>query len=127
LKLAVAVGVLALVLRMVDSTQVMSRLRDAHPGWIVTALLLLTLQTILSALRWRRTAARLGNDIGLWLAVREYFLAQALNLALPGGVVGDVGRALRASAEAGIERAGQAVCLTAWPGKCRWLGSRCWG
>jgi len=122
LRLAAAMGVLALVLRMVDSTQVMGRLRDVHLGWIALALLLLTLQTILSALRWRQTAARLGNDMGLWLAVREYFLAQALNLALPGGVVGDVGRALRASAEAGIERAGQAVVFERLAGQAPLVG-----
>ena len=123
-----AAGVLALVLRMVDGTQVISRLQDVHLGWIALALLLLTLQTILSALRWQRTAARLGNDMGLWRAVREYFLAQALNLALPGGVVGDVGRALRASASAGasagagIERAGQAVVFERLAGQAALVG-----
>ena len=109
LRFAVALGLLVLVWRMVDSAQVMERLRDVHLGWIAAALLLLALQTVLSALRWRLTAARLGHDLGLWRALREYFLAQTVNLALPGGVVGDAGRALRASVDAGLERAGQAV------------------
>ena len=109
LRFAVALGLLVLVWRMVDSAQVMERLRDVHLGWIAVALVLLALQTVLSALRWRLTASRLGHDLGLWRALREYFLAQTVNLALPGGVVGDAGRALRASVDAGLERAGQAV------------------
>jgi uncharacterized membrane protein YbhN (UPF0104 family) len=109
LRFALALGLLVLVLRMVGSAQVMERLRDVHLGWIAVALVLLALQTVLSALRWRLTASRLGHDLGLWRALREYFLAQTVNLALPGGVVGDAGRALRASVDAGLERAGQAV------------------
>lgn len=45
------------------------------------------------------------------LALREYFLAQAVNMALPGGVAGDAARAVRARAEVGLERAGMAVVL----------------
>lgn len=109
LRIGVAVVLIGLVWRMVDGAEVLARLRAVHPGWIAVALLCLAVQTVLSALRWRLTAARLGHDIGVARAVREYFLAQVVNLALPGGVLGDAGRALRAGAEAGMERAGQAV------------------
>ncbi len=109
LRIAVAVGVIGLVWRMVDGAEVLARLRAVHPGWIGVALLCLGVQTLLSALRWRMTAARLGHEIGVARAVREYFLAQVVNLSLPGGVLGDAGRALRAGAEAGMEQAGQAV------------------
>jgi uncharacterized membrane protein YbhN (UPF0104 family) len=109
LKLAVAVVLMALVWRMVDGAEVAARLRALRPGWVVVAVLLLLVQTVLSALRWRLTAAQLGHRMGLRRALREYFLAQVVNLALPGGVLGDAGRALRAGAVAGLERAGQAV------------------
>lgn len=109
LRIVVALVVIGLVWRMVDGAEVLARLRAVHPGWIVGALLCLAVQTVLSALRWQLTAARLGHEIGVARAVREYFLAQVVNLALPGGVLGDAGRALRAGAEAGMERAGQAV------------------
>ena len=98
-----------LVWRMVDGAEVAARLRGVRPGWVVVAVVLLLAQTVLSALRWRLTAARLGHEMGLRRALREYFLAQVVNLALPGGVLGDAGRAVRAGAVAGLERAGQAV------------------
>ena len=109
LKVAIAVVLMALVWRMVDGAEVAERLRALRPGWVVVAVGLLLAQTGLSALRWRLTAARLGHEMGLRRALREYFLAQVVNLALPGGVLGDAGRAVRAGAVAGLERAGQAV------------------
>lgn len=109
IKFAVAVVLMALVWQMVDGAEVAARLRALRPGWVVVAVLLLLGQTVLSALRWRLTAAQLGHEMGLRRALREYFLAQVVNLALPGGVLGDAGRAVRAGAVAGLERAGQAV------------------
>jgi hypothetical protein len=41
--------------------------------------------------------------------VREYYLAQIVNQSLPGGMIGDAGRAVRARAQAGLLAAGQAV------------------
>lgn len=109
IKFAVAVVLMALVWQMVDGAEVAARLRALRPGWVLVAVLLLLGQTVLSALRWRLTAAQLGHEMGLRRALREYFLAQVMNLALPGGVLGDAGRAVRAGAVAGLERAGQAV------------------
>jgi glycosyltransferase 2 family protein len=108
-KFAFAVVLMVLVWRMVDGAEVAARLRALRPGWVVVAVVLLLVQTVLSALRWRLTAARLGHEMGLRRALREYFLAQVVNLALPGGVLGDAGRAVRAGVVAGLERAGQAV------------------
>ena len=41
--------------------------------------------------------------------MREYYLSQIVNQALPGGVLGDAGRALRSRQAAGLMAAGQAV------------------
>jgi uncharacterized membrane protein YbhN (UPF0104 family) len=71
----------------------------------------LTLQTLLSALRWRLTAGQLGIGLGRIHAIREYYLGQVVNQALPGGVVGDAGRAVRARAQAGLMTSGLAVIL----------------
>lgn len=108
-RVALAVVLLALVWRVVDGAEVARLLRQVQPGWVVIGMGLLVAQTVLSALRWRLTAARLGHEMGLRRALREYFLAQVVNLALPGGVLGDAARAVRAGGEAGLERAGQAV------------------
>ena len=70
---------------------------------------MLTLQTALSAQRWRVTAAQLGLIIPALPALREYYLAQVVNQSLPGGVVGDAGRAVRSRGKAGLLVAAQAV------------------
>ncbi len=57
--------------------------------------LTLTVQTLLSAWRWRLTARQLGLRIAPSQSVREYYLAQIVNQSLPGGMAGDVGRAER--------------------------------
>lgn len=77
--------------------------------WVLAAGMALTVQTLLSAERWRVTAAQLGIIIPPARALREYYLAQFVNQSLPGGVVGDAGRALRSRDQAGLLIAGQAV------------------
>lgn len=106
-----AAVLLGLLLWLVEWRAVLDVLGRAQPGWLLLAAVLLVAQTALSALRWRLVAARLGQRIGMGLALREYFLAQAVNMALPGGVAGDAARAVRARAEVGLERAGMAVVL----------------
>jgi uncharacterized membrane protein YbhN (UPF0104 family) len=108
-KIAVALALLALVWHLADGRQAARMLAAASPGWLAAAFAALTLQTLLSALRWRLTAARLGIDLGLRVALREYYLSQIMNQVLPGGVLGDAGRALRTRSVAGLMAAGQAV------------------
>jgi uncharacterized membrane protein YbhN (UPF0104 family) len=121
-QIGLAVVLVGLVWRLVDGAEVAARLRGLRPGWVAVAVGLLLAQTVISALRWRLTAARLGHDMGVGHAVREYFLAQVVNLALPGGVVGDAGRALRAGGAAGMERAGQAVVFERLAGQVALIG-----
>ncbi|SEK39809.1 Uncharacterized membrane protein YbhN, UPF0104 family [Roseovarius nanhaiticus] len=106
---ALAALMLALLWRALDGAEAARSLAGADPLWLCAALAALTLQTALSALRWRLTAAQLGIRLGLGAALREYYLGQALNLSLPGGVVGDAGRAVRARQQAGLLASGQAV------------------
>lgn len=108
-RMALTFGLLALVWQAVDGAEVIARLRTLDPLWLGLALLLLLGQTLLSAIRWRVTAARLGQSMPMGHALREYFLAQTINLTLPGGVVGDAARAVRARQGVGLEVAGQAV------------------
>ncbi len=69
----------------------------SRTSWIVVAvcLALVQLQIVLSALRWRFTSRRLGQDIAPMKAIREYYVASFLNQTLPGGVGGDAIRAWR--------------------------------
>ncbi len=109
LQIAVALGLLALLWQVADGAEAARRLAGADPLWLAAAFIALTLQTVLSALRWRLTAAQLGIEINKRTALREYYLSQIVNQALPGGVLGDAGRAVRARAQAGLMASGQAV------------------
>ena len=109
LQIVVTLACLALLWRMADGATAMRHLANADPFWIGAALAALTLQTFLSALRWRLTAGQLGIALERGVAVREYYLAQIVNQVLPGGVLGDAGRAVRARGPAGLLASGQAV------------------
>jgi uncharacterized membrane protein YbhN (UPF0104 family) len=106
------------VLLAVDAQDALTRLMAADLGWMAAAAAALTMQTAVSALRWRLTARRLGMRLNFGHALSEYYLAQAANQILPGGVVGDVGRAVRASGTVGAGRAGASVVLERLAGQC---------
>lgn len=97
---------LAGALWFVDLPSVLARFGSLRPGWAATAVVLTVAQTFGSAWRWRFTAARLGVDLDGGAAVREYYLAAFLNQVVPGGVVGDVSRAVR-HARVGTEPPGR--------------------
>lgn len=91
-----SVGLLAGLLWWMDAAPILTRLTQAHAGWLAAALAGLILSTLSMAHRWQMTARRLGLPMPYLLALREYYLSQFLNSVLPGGVLGDVGRAIRA-------------------------------
>ncbi|MFC4261130.1 lysylphosphatidylglycerol synthase transmembrane domain-containing protein [Marinobacter lacisalsi] len=93
----VTLAVLALVLWRVDLQEVQGQLRSVALPWLLLALLVTPLQVVISAWRWRYTVARLGGHLPLVHAIGEYYLATMVNQLVPGGVVGDAGRALRHS------------------------------
>jgi uncharacterized membrane protein YbhN (UPF0104 family) len=108
-QIAVAVALFVWLWQAADGAEAARRLAAADPWWLLAALAALSLQTVLSALRWRLTAGQLGIVIDRATALREYYLSQIVNQALPGGVLGDAGRAVRARAQAGLIASGQAV------------------
>ncbi len=109
LQIVACVAIAVLLWRTVDGWEALSLIGSADPKWLVAAGVALTAQTIASALRWRITAAQLGIDIPAPEAIREYYLSQVVNQSLPGGVVGDAARAVRARGQAGLVASGQAV------------------
>lgn len=110
LRLVVPLAILALLWIFADGKEIAAQLSRANPWWLVAAVLTCHLQTVLCALRWRMTAARLGQDLPRGLAVREYYLAQFLNQTVPGGVAGDVARAVRVRGD-DMARSGAAVAI----------------
>ena len=95
LRVTVSLGLLGLLLTQVDAGAVAARLAALDVRWLLPVLALTVLQVIASAWRWRFTEARLGLALPLGTAIREYYLATFANQVLPGGVLGDVGRAGR--------------------------------
>jgi uncharacterized membrane protein YbhN (UPF0104 family) len=82
-------------------------------GWSLAAAFAITsLTTLCCAWRWRLVAGGLGVDMPLRTAVAAYYRSQFLNATLPGGVMGDVHRAVRHGREVGD--LGRSLRAVAW-------------
>jgi len=108
-QVVVALGLLAMIWRAADGPEAARSLAASDWRWLALALVLLSVQTVLSALRWQLTARQLGIALPTGQALREYYLSQVVNQSLPGGMAGDAGRAVRSRGQAGLLAAGQAV------------------
>lgn len=111
LRVGVTIALLALLWHLTGGPQVVSLLAQTQWPWLLAALAAAHGQVVLSALRWRLTAAQLDQPMRKRAAISEYYLSQFVNLAVPGGVLGDAGRAVRQRHQAGLLRAAQAVVL----------------
>ncbi len=79
-------------------------------GSLVAALLVTGVTTLCAAWRWTWVARRLGLRLDVRAAVAAYYRSQLVNQVLPGGVLGDVDRAVRhGDREAALGRAARAV------------------
>ena len=68
--------------------------------------------TVCCAWRWRLVSRGLGSGVPLGAAIGAYYQSQFLNTVLPGGVLGDVRRAVRRGHEVGD--VGGALRAVAW-------------
>ena len=109
LKLGVSLAVLGLLIWWADTGTIIDRLRHADLVWLGIAMATLTALTFLMARRWQIVAEALGIELPFSRALAEYYLAQFLNTVLPGGVLGDVGRAVRIRREGDLLRAAKSV------------------
>jgi hypothetical protein len=87
--------ILAVVAWRVGPQPFADGLRSAGPLALVAALVITAVTTVACAWRWRVLALRMGVEVPLLEAVGAYYRSQFLNATLPGGVVGDVHRAVR--------------------------------
>lgn len=80
-------------------------------GWSLAAAVgIAVLSTVCCAWRWRLVARGLGVGLPMVVAVAAYYRSQFLNTTLPGGVLGDVHRALHHGRDVGdVGRALRAV------------------
>lgn len=96
----VSVALLAAVALWVEPQAVVAEVRRFSAEWVVLALAISTLQIMLCAWRWQFTAGLIDVPLRFAYALREYYLALLVNQLLPGGVLGDAGRAHRHAAQA---------------------------
>jgi uncharacterized membrane protein YbhN (UPF0104 family) len=101
LRLAVGVTVLWFLWRQVGAAPFADGLRAVTWQAVVATVTLTALTTVCSAWRWRVVARALGVGIGLPGAVGAYYRSLFLNSVLPGGVLGDVNRAVTHGRRAG--------------------------
>ena len=95
LRVVVPLLFLALTFCLIDAEAALALLRRAEILPILGGLLVMQVQIVLSAYRWRYTANRLGQRLGAGHAVREYYLTTLVNQIVPGGMAGDAVRAAR--------------------------------
>lgn len=110
LRQAAAVVVLAVVVWRVGAGPFLDGVRLVD-GWsIAWACAITAITTLCCAWRWRLVSRGLGVELPMRDAVTAYYRSQLLNLTLPGGVVGDVHRAVRHGREVGdVGRGARAV------------------
>jgi uncharacterized membrane protein YbhN (UPF0104 family) len=101
LRLAAGVIVLWFLVRQLGAAPFEDGLRAVTWQAVVAAVTLTALTTVCSAWRWQVVARALGVGIGLADAVRAYYRSLFLNSVLPGGVLGDVHRAVMHGRDAG--------------------------
>jgi uncharacterized membrane protein YbhN (UPF0104 family) len=118
------VAILAALLWRLGTGGFLDGLRMVDAGTLLAATGIGVLTTVLSAWRWCQVARGLGISLPLGGATADYYRALFLNAALPGGILGDVHRAVRHGRDVGdlglgvravaLERtAGQVVVVAA--------------
>ena len=94
-------GILAVLLWRLGSGPFLAGVRLVDGPAIAAALAVGGLTTVCAAWRWSLVAGGLGLRVPLGAAVAACYRSVFLNATLPGGVVGDVHRAVRSGKDAG--------------------------
>ncbi|MGW4940776.1 lysylphosphatidylglycerol synthase transmembrane domain-containing protein [Actinoplanes sp. NPDC004185] len=106
------VGILAVLLWRLGTGAFLDGLRVIDGPALALAFTIGVTTTVFSAWRWCLVARGLGMKLSLRGAVADYYKALFINAALPGGVLGDVDRAVQHGREEGdVGRGVRAVVL----------------
>jgi uncharacterized protein (TIRG00374 family) len=105
-------GILALLGWRLGSGPFLDGMQVVDRGTLTAALVIGVATTVLSAWRWSLVARGLGMRVPIVDAVADYYRSLFLNAVLPGGVLGDVHRAVRHGRGVGdVSQAIKAVVL----------------
>lgn len=109
---AAGVVILAVLLWRLGTGVFLDGLRRIDGPTLLVALAVGAVTTVFSAWRWALVARGLRIRLPLGAAVADYYRALFLNAALPGGILGDVHRAVRhGQSEGDVGRGVRAVVL----------------
>lgn len=123
LRILGGVAILAFVLWRVGTGAFLNGLRVIDVPALVVAFVIGVTTTVFSAWRWCLVARGLGLKLTMRAAVADYYKALFLNAALPGGVLGDVDRAVKHGRDEGdVGRSVRAVVLERTAGQIVLLG-----
>jgi uncharacterized membrane protein YbhN (UPF0104 family) len=105
-------GIIAVLVWRLGTGAFLDGLRVIDGGTLLTAFAIGVATTVLSAWRWCLVARGVGLRLSLRSAIADYYKALFLNAALPGGVLGDVDRAVKHGRNEGdVGRGVRAVVL----------------
>jgi uncharacterized membrane protein YbhN (UPF0104 family) len=105
-------AVLAVLMWRLGTGPFLNGIRTIDGGGLAAASGLAVLTTVCCAWRWKIVARGLGVELSLSAAVAAYYRSLFLNLTLPGGIVGDVHRAVSHGRE--VSDVSRAVRAVAW-------------
>jgi len=109
---AVGAAILAVLVWQLGTRPFLEAIQRIDARSLAAATGIAVLTTVCCAWRWRLVSRGLGSDLPLRGAVGAYYRSQFLNTVLPGGVLGDVHRAVRRGREVGD--VGHGVRVVAW-------------
>jgi len=123
LRLLGGAGILAVLLWRLGTGAFLDGLRVLDVPALAVAFAIGVVTTVFSAWRWCLVARGLGLRLTLRGAVADYYKALFLNAALPGGVLGDVDRAVKHGRDEGqVGRSVRAVVLERTAGQIVLIG-----
>ena len=112
LRLTVGIAVLVTVVAYVGTGPLIRGIVSLDLRTVPVVLALAAAATAAAAWRWQVIATRLGVELSWPAAFGRYYQSQFLNTVIPGGIVGDVHRAVSHGQSAGsIARSSRAVVL----------------
>jgi len=111
-RLGAGAAILAVIVARLGAGAFLDGLRMTNLWALAAAAAITTLTTACCAWRWSLVAGGLGVDVRLRAAVAACYRSQFLNATLPGGVVGDVHRAVRHGRDVG--NVARSVRAVAW-------------
>lgn len=112
LRLAIGAAILGLLVWRLGTHAFLQGLRRVDAWSLAAAVAIAVPTTVCCAWRWRLVSRGLGADVPLKAAVAAYYRSQFLNVVLPGGVLGDVNRAVRHGRDVGD--VGHGLRAVAW-------------